>query len=81
MCVCASPARLTGTIVFLGKKYHPMHGEVFVLGYQNTAQNLSVSVENKEYTGYVYPYEPDINKDELSRATQNRDRINRVIVL
>lgn len=41
MCVSTAPAEFTGTIVHLGKKYHKHHGEIFVLGYQNTAQNYS----------------------------------------
>jgi|SRR5579859_6625313 len=41
MCVSTAPAQFTGTTLFLGKKYHPQHGWVFVLGYQNTAQNLA----------------------------------------
>lgn len=41
MCVSTAMAEFTGTTVFLGKKYHPTHGWVFVLGYQNTAQNFS----------------------------------------
>ncbi len=41
MCVSVAPANFTGTTLFLGKKDHPQHGTVFVLGYQNTAHNLS----------------------------------------
>jgi len=41
MCVSTAPAQFTGTTLFLGKKQHPVHGSVFLLGYQNTAQNLS----------------------------------------
>lgn len=41
MCVSTALADFTGTILFLGKKEHPLHGTIFVLGYQNTPQNLS----------------------------------------
>jgi len=41
MCVSARPAEFAATSLYLGKKMHPQHGEVFVFGYQNTAHNLS----------------------------------------
>jgi hypothetical protein len=41
MCVSTALANFAGTTLFLGKKMHPVHGTVFVLGYQNTVQNLS----------------------------------------
>ena len=39
MCVCANAAELSGTILFGGRRLHPVHGRVEVLGYQNTAVN------------------------------------------
>jgi hypothetical protein len=41
MCVSASAAELSGTILFAGRRLHRVHGWVEVLGYQNTAVNLS----------------------------------------
>jgi hypothetical protein len=41
MCVCAGAAELSGTILFGGRRTHPVHGRVEVLGYQNTAVNLA----------------------------------------
>ncbi len=41
MCVSAAPAEFSGTIVYIGRHTHPEHGPVEVLGYQNTAANLS----------------------------------------
>ncbi|GIG64168.1 hypothetical protein [Phytomonospora endophytica] len=37
MCVSSLPARLSDTIVYLGRTSHPAHGDIEVLGYQNTA--------------------------------------------
>jgi hypothetical protein len=41
MCVSVAPARLTGTILYVGRRTHPEHGPVEVLGYQNTVANLA----------------------------------------
>ena len=41
MCVCAGPATLTDTIVYVGRTDHPAHGYVEVLGYQNTAASAA----------------------------------------
>lgn len=41
MCVSAGAAELFGTILFGGRRLHPVHGRVEVLGYQNTAVNLA----------------------------------------
>jgi hypothetical protein len=41
MCVSAAPAEFSGTILYVGRHTHPEHGPVEVLGYQNTAVNLS----------------------------------------
>ncbi len=41
MCVSAGLAQFTGTILYLGRRNHPEHGQVFVLGYENRATNLS----------------------------------------
>ncbi|MBA2681129.1 MAG: hypothetical protein H0U76_22365 [Ktedonobacteraceae bacterium] len=41
MCVSTARADFAGTTVYLGKKNHPVHGFIYVLGYQNTAINLS----------------------------------------
>ncbi len=40
MCVSASPAHFKGTSIMLNLTQHPQYGEIFVLGYQNTARNL-----------------------------------------
>ncbi|RZS37099.1 hypothetical protein EV193_106337 [Herbihabitans rhizosphaerae] len=39
MCVSTGPASFTSTILFAGRRLHPRHGRVEVLGYQNTAIN------------------------------------------
>lgn len=39
MCVSAAPAEFSGTILYVGRHQHPQHGQVEVLGYQNTAVN------------------------------------------
>jgi hypothetical protein len=41
MCVSADAAELSGTILFGGRRLHPVHGRIEVLGYQNTAVNLA----------------------------------------
>ena len=41
MCVSAGLAQFTGTILYLGRRNHPEYGQVFVLGYENRATNLS----------------------------------------
>src|SRR5579862_5582373 len=41
MCVSAGRAQFTGTTIYLGRKNHPEYGQVFVLGYENRAANLS----------------------------------------
>src|SRR5260370_6661430 len=41
MCVSTELAQFTGTTIYLGRKNHPEYGQVFVLGYQNRAINLS----------------------------------------
>ncbi len=41
MCVSVAPARLTGTVLYVGRRTHPEHGPVEVLGYQNTVANLA----------------------------------------
>ena len=40
MCVSMWPADFTGTILYTGRRRHPEHGWIDVLGYQNTAANL-----------------------------------------
>src|SRR2546423_3207645 len=35
----AAPAEFSGTVLYVGRHHHPQHGEVEVLGYQNTAVN------------------------------------------
>ncbi|WP_405805532.1 hypothetical protein [Streptomyces sp. NBC_01187] len=41
MCLSMAPAEFSGTTLFLGRRHHPEHGLVHVLGYQNTAVNLA----------------------------------------
>ncbi|MFI9384610.1 hypothetical protein [Kutzneria sp. NPDC052558] len=41
MCVSADLADFTGTTLYVGRRTHPEHGLVHVLGYQNTAVNLA----------------------------------------
>ncbi|MFI7386381.1 hypothetical protein [Streptomyces sp. NPDC049813] len=41
MCISTGEAAFSGTIVYCGRLHHPVHGLVHVLGYQNTAVNLS----------------------------------------
>lgn len=41
MCVSMGPAEFTGTILYCGRRSHPEHGWIEVLGYQNTAVNLA----------------------------------------
>lgn len=40
MCVSMAPAQFSGTILYMGETDHYKHGEIHVLGYQNTAINL-----------------------------------------
>jgi hypothetical protein len=40
MCVSMGPAEFAGTILYCGRRNHPEHGSIEVLGYQNTAVNL-----------------------------------------
>ncbi|MEV5652658.1 hypothetical protein AB0L57_30790 [Nocardia sp. NPDC052254] len=41
MCVSVARAAFTGTTVYCGRVDHPYHGMIHVLGYQNTAVDLS----------------------------------------
>lgn len=41
MCVSADLAEFTGTLLYGGRLDHPQHGQIEVLGYQNTAVNLA----------------------------------------
>ncbi|MFJ9456362.1 hypothetical protein ACIRST_14875 [Kitasatospora sp. NPDC101447] len=41
MCISTSEAAFSGTIVYCGRQHHPVHGLIHVLGYQNTAVNLT----------------------------------------
>jgi hypothetical protein len=41
MCVSMDEAGFSGTIVYCGRRLHPEHGWIEVLGYQNTAVNLA----------------------------------------
>jgi len=41
MCVSAGPAEFSSTIVYVGRRDHPDHGLIHVLGYQNNAINLA----------------------------------------
>ncbi|MFG2480955.1 hypothetical protein [Streptomyces fagopyri] len=41
MCISADEAAFSGTIVYCGRRHHPEHGLIHVLGYQNTAANLA----------------------------------------
>ncbi|MBB1247009.1 hypothetical protein GL263_26190, partial [Streptomyces durbertensis] len=40
MCVSMAPARFSGTTLYVGRRHHPTHGLIHVLGYQNSAANL-----------------------------------------
>ena len=41
MCVSVAPAEFSGTILYVGRREHPDFGPIEVLGYQNTAVNLT----------------------------------------
>ncbi|MFJ9813706.1 hypothetical protein ACIRU3_00295 [Streptomyces sp. NPDC101151] len=41
MCISTGEAAFSGTILYCGRQQHPLHGLVHVMGYQNTAVNLS----------------------------------------
>ncbi|MET7614961.1 hypothetical protein [Streptomyces seoulensis] len=41
MCISTGAADFSGTIVYCGRRDHPEHGLIHVLGYQNTAVNLA----------------------------------------
>lgn len=41
VCVSVDQAEFSGTILYAGRRWHPQHGLVEVLGYQNTAVNLA----------------------------------------
>ncbi|MGW0846183.1 hypothetical protein ACWD26_39835 [Streptomyces sp. NPDC002787] len=41
MCVSLAPAEFSGTTLYCGRLRHVEHGLIHVLGYQNTAQNLT----------------------------------------
>lgn len=41
MCISTGAADFSGTIVYCGRREHPEHGLIHVLGYQNTAANLA----------------------------------------
>ncbi|HEX3965675.1 MAG TPA: hypothetical protein VHZ03_55040, partial [Trebonia sp.] len=41
MCVSMDEAGFSGTILYCGRRLHPEHGRIEVLGYQNTAVNLA----------------------------------------
>jgi hypothetical protein len=41
MCISTGEAAFSGTIVYCGRRHHAVHGLIHVLGYQNTAVNLT----------------------------------------
>ncbi|WP_432035934.1 hypothetical protein [Streptomyces cucumeris] len=41
MCISMAPAGFSGTTVYAGRRHHPEHGLIHVLGYQNTSVNLA----------------------------------------
>ncbi|MEV5823980.1 hypothetical protein AB0L25_00200 [Spirillospora sp. NPDC052242] len=41
MCVSMAEAEFTGTTLYVGRRRHPRHGAIEVLGYENTALNLA----------------------------------------
>ncbi|WAP54064.1 hypothetical protein [Streptomyces sp. S465] len=41
MCVSMDRAAFSGTTVYAGRRHHPAHGLIHVLGYQNTPHNLA----------------------------------------
>ncbi|MFD0901430.1 hypothetical protein [Actinomadura sediminis] len=41
MCVSLAEAEFTGTTLYVGRRRHPRHGAIEVLGYENTALNLA----------------------------------------
>ncbi|WP_055585638.1 hypothetical protein [Peterkaempfera griseoplana] len=41
MCISTGEAVFSGTIAYCGRRHHPVHGLIHVLGYQNTAVNLA----------------------------------------
>ncbi|MBO2466106.1 hypothetical protein [Actinomadura violacea] len=41
MCVSTGPAVFSGTTLYAGRRHHPDHGLIEVLGYRNTAANLA----------------------------------------
>ncbi|MET8611314.1 hypothetical protein AB0N77_15380 [Streptomyces misionensis] len=41
MCISTSEAAFSGTVLYGGRRRHPEHGLVHVLGYQNTVANLA----------------------------------------
>src|SRR5688500_18360966 len=41
MCVSAAPAHFSDTVLYVGRVDHPVFGHIEVVGYQNTAVNLS----------------------------------------
>jgi len=41
MCISTGEAAFSGTIVYCGRQHHPVHGLIHVMGYQNTAVNLT----------------------------------------
>ncbi|QKV96765.1 hypothetical protein HUT19_37925 [Streptomyces sp. NA02950] len=41
MCISMAPATFSGTTVYAGRRHHPEHGVIHVLGYQNTPVNLA----------------------------------------
>ncbi|WP_328861370.1 hypothetical protein [Streptomyces sp. NBC_00306] len=41
MCISAAEAMFSGTTLYAGRRNHPDHGLIHVIGYQNTAENLS----------------------------------------
>ncbi|MFD7611983.1 hypothetical protein [Streptomyces sp. NPDC059828] len=40
MCISTGPAEFSGTTLYAGRRQHPEHGLIHVVGYQNTAVNL-----------------------------------------
>ncbi|MCX5205346.1 hypothetical protein OG897_28295 [Streptomyces sp. NBC_00237] len=41
MCISSGEAVFSGTFTYCGRRHHPVHGLIHVLGYQNTAVNLA----------------------------------------
>jgi hypothetical protein len=73
MCVSTDRAEFSGTTLYAGRRHHPQHGLIHVLGYQNTAANLATGPNAMllHLPAIERPRSALIQPDGVDRSSQN----------